>query len=116
MQTSEAERNAAIALYQKPENVKRIMHYDTTSRSSIDGEWSSIILKLSSGQVYQLRPLFFAYEDREQITNLFIETYKRLSLILNAINNNLSSSITPAALWHKTDALNDRCCDKKSQN
>ena len=105
MQASEAERNAAIALYQKPDNVKRIMHYDTTSWSSIDVEWPSIILKLSSGQEYQLRPLFFAYEDSEQITNLFIETYKRLSLILNAINNNLSSPITPAALWHKTDAL-----------
>ena len=65
----------------------------------------SIILKLSSGQEYQLRPLFFAYEDREQITNLFIETCKCLSLILNAINNNLSSPVTPAALWHKTDAL-----------
>ena len=26
-------------------------------------------------------------------------------MILNAINNNLSSPITPAALWHKTDAL-----------
>ena len=74
MQASEAERNAAIALYQKPDNIKRIMHYDSTSRSSIDGEWPSIILKLSSGQEYRLRPLFFAYEGREQITNLFIET------------------------------------------
>ena len=105
MQASEAKRNAAIALYQKPDNVKRIMHYGTTSWSSIDGEWPSIILKLSSGQEYRLRSLFFAYEDREQITNLFIETCKRLSLILNAITNNLSSPITPAALWHKTDAL-----------
>ena len=105
MQASEAEGNAAIARYQKPDNVKRIMHYDTTSRSSVDGEWPSRILKLSSGQEYRLRPLFFAYEDREQITNLFIETYKHLSLILYAINNKLSSPITPAALWHKTDTL-----------
>ena len=60
--------------------------------------------------------LFFAYEDREQITNLFIETYKRLSLILNAINNNLSSPITPAALWHKTDALMTDAVTKNLDN
>ena len=65
MQASEAERNAVTTLYQKPDNVKRIMYYVTTSRSSIDGEWPSIILKLSSGQEYRLCPLFFAYEDRE---------------------------------------------------
>ena len=76
MQASKAERNAAIAFYREPDAVKRIMHYDTTTRGSIDREWPSIILKLSSGQEYRLHPLFFAYEYREQITILFIETYK----------------------------------------
>ena len=105
MQASEAERNAAIALYREPDAIKKIMHYDNTTRSSIDEEWPSVILKLSSGQEYQLHPLFFAYKDREQITNLFIETYKQLALILNLIDNNFSPPITPAMLWHKTDAL-----------
>ena len=81
------------------------MHYNTTTRSSIDEEWPSIIRKLSSDQEYRLSPLFFAYEDREQITNLFIETYKQLALILNIIDNHFSPPIAPATLWHKTDAL-----------
>ena len=81
------------------------MHYDTTTRSSTDEEWPSIIRKLSNDQEYRLSPLFFAYEDREQITNLFIETYKQLALILNIIDNNFSPPITPAILWYKTMLL-----------
>ena len=81
------------------------MHYDTTTRSSIDGEWPLIILELSSGQEYRLHPLSFVYQDRKQITNFFTETYKQLALILNLIDNNFSPPITQAMLWYKTDAL-----------
>ena len=42
-------------------------HFDTTSRSNIDGEWPSIILYSSAPicKEYQLQPLFLAYEDCE---------------------------------------------------
>ena len=38
LQASEMEREAANALFNKNENSKAIIHFDTTGRSSIDGE------------------------------------------------------------------------------
>ena len=60
------------------------LHYDTTSRSRIDGEWPCIILNFNNDnpefrKMLPLRPLFFALENRAQITKLIIETLKRLS-------------------------------------
>lgn len=55
MQASQVEGNAALALYEKPARVKSIMHYDTTTRNSVDGEWPSLILKFSDGREYRLR-------------------------------------------------------------
>ena len=49
LQASEMERSAAEALYMKSSKVKAIIHFDTTGRRSIDGEWPSLILKFSSG-------------------------------------------------------------------
>ena len=73
LQASEIECDAAVALLDKNETVKVTLHYDTTSRNSIDGEWPSLILHFSDGQNFHLRPLFYAYEDRNQITNLIVE-------------------------------------------
>ena len=55
------------------------MHYDTTSRCKIDGEWPAIILNFSGKERYSLRPLFFACEDRKQIVRLLVETFQRLA-------------------------------------
>ena len=74
LQASEVECDAAIALIDKNKNVKVTLHYDTTSRNSIDGEWPSLILNFSDQQKFRLRPLFFAYEDRKQIKNLIVES------------------------------------------
>ena len=56
-------------------------HFDTTSRSNIDGEWPSIILSSSAPicKEYQLQPLFLAYEDCDQITRLLYETFECLA-------------------------------------
>ena len=63
------------------------MHYDTTSRSRRDGEWSSLIINTiddnpSLSDMISLQPLFFALENRKQIAKLNIETLKRLSTII----------------------------------
>ena len=73
MQVSQVERDAAIALRSKDENVKSTLHYETTTPKTIDGEWPAIILYFSDE--YVLRPLFFAYEDCKQIAELLVETY-----------------------------------------
>ena len=72
MQASQVERDAGLALLHRPANTKSILHYNTTSRCHIDGEWPSIILSFSDGTDLELRPLFFAYEDREQIILLLV--------------------------------------------
>ena len=102
MLASQVERDAAIALWSKDENVKSTLHYDTTARNTIDGEWPAIILYFSNGDEYFLRPLFLAYEDRKQIAELLVETYSRLSV---AASVDKQENITPAALWEKTDAI-----------
>ena len=73
MQVSQVERDAAITLQSKDENVKSTLHYETTTRKTIDGEWPAIILYFSDE--YVLRPLFFGYEDCKQIAELLVETY-----------------------------------------
>ena len=102
LQASEMERDAGLNLLNKDEKIKATVHFDTTSRSSIDGEWPSIIIILSDGQEFRLRPLFFAYEDRDQITELFVETFTRLSIAVNVAQDRKT---TPLELWQKVDAL-----------
>ena len=64
LQASQAQSNVALAMLSKVNDVKIILHYDTASRNSIDGEWSSIGINFSDKQHFRLRPLFFAHEGR----------------------------------------------------
>ena len=46
----QAEADAANALFEKNDDVRCTLHYDTTSRSKIDGEWPSLIFSFSDKQ------------------------------------------------------------------
>ena len=94
----EAESEAANALYNNPSNVKSTLHYDNTSQSKIDGEWPAIILNFGGNDRYSLRPIFFAYEDRKQITRLIIETLQRLAFLVTTKENQV---VTAKVLWEK---------------
>ena len=64
------EISAAAALLNKKPGTEVVLHYDTTSRSRIDGEWPSIILNFSGNDpsenpMIPLRLLSFAYENKE---------------------------------------------------
>ena len=82
--------------------MKTTFHYDTTSRSTIDEEWPALLVIFSNNQRFSLRPIFFSYEDRENITSLIVETYERLAL---AASVSLTSTVTVGNLWHKTTCL-----------
>ena len=99
---SETETEAAIALLEKSSDVKAIVHFDKMSRNNIDGDWPTIILRFSNGEEFRLRPLFFAYEDRAQITSLFSETFNRLAV---AVSIRQAVTIEAKTLWEKIDAL-----------
>ena len=99
MQASQVERDAGLALLNKQNDVKSTLHYDTTSRCHIDGEWPSIILSFSDGRDFELRPIFFAYEDREQIALLVVETLKRLAVA------STESELCAQQLWENLHAI-----------
>ena len=102
LQASEIECDAGVALVKKESSIKVTSHYDTTSRNSIDGEWPSLILNFSDKQKFDLRPLFFAYKDREQITKLIVETYECLAAAASAFTG---MDLTAKVLWEQTDAF-----------
>ena len=102
LQATEAEIAAAIALFHKQEDVTVTLHYDTTSRNSIDGEWASIILNFSDMRQYSLRSIYFSYEDKKNIAHLITETYSRLA---TAASTALKEKVTPSQLWNNTSAF-----------
>ena len=97
-QSLQKEQDAAYALKNKTGEQRSLLHFDTTSRSRIDGEWPCLILNILSkpkiSEKYTLRPLFFALEDRENIANLIVETLHRMSITV---------SLTAKILWEKID-------------
>ena len=98
----DSEVDAAIALCNKIPSVKAFLHFDTTNRNNIDEDWPTIILRMSDGQEFRLRPLFFAFEDREQITSLFVETLTRLAEAASIFNQSICQAST---LWENICAL-----------
>ena len=94
------EQDAAAALYQIQPGMKVTLHYDTTSRSKIDGDWPTLILIFSDKHRFPLRPIFLAYDDRAQIVHLIVESYNRLAATINHDEHPVSAKM----LWEKTTA------------
>ena len=95
---------AAKAFFSKKETSKVILHYDTTSRSCTDGDWSSLIFNFKDKdplefQMISLRPLFFTCEDRERVISLIVKSLKALSVAANKLN------VTASNLWQKINAI-----------
>ena len=102
MQASLEEINAAKNIYCEKSSRKCTLHYDTTQRSSIAGDWQTLIIVFFDGSEYRLRALFFAYEDSQQITNLIVETYEILAA---AVAMTFNTNVTAALLWENIGAL-----------
>ena len=95
------EKETATALYNMPDDVKSTLHFDSTQRSKIDGDWPCLILIFTNNLRFSLRPLFFAYEDGENIVRLIVETYIRLALTITSTDQAVSAK----DLWGKTTAV-----------
>ena len=105
--------DASLAMFDKKTNLKVTLHYDSTIRNSIDGEWPSLILSFSDGQTFRHRPIVFAFEDRKQIASLIVETYERLAAAATIINGEI---ITAANLWEETDVFMTDAASKNLKN
>ncbi len=80
MQAIQQKRNAALAILGSSNEDKVTIHYDTTTRRQISGEWIYVIVRLASGKMFRMSPLSLAVETRENITTLMVEIIKHLSL------------------------------------
>ena len=108
------EIRAAEGLTTKGTTTKVTLHYDTTKRSRIKGEWPALILNFLDDEIpenncfLRLRPLFFAFEDRNQIAKLIVESLKRLSAATRSV-------MTPKKLWESLDAFMTDAASKNLQ-
>ena len=84
----------------KRSNERVIIHFDLTTRKRIDGDWPLVILNIRSppnvSNKFRLRPLFFAFEDRHNISKLIVETLHRLSFTVGT---------TPKIIWELNDGF-----------
>ena len=97
----QTEKEAATTLYNMPDDVKSTFHFGSTQRSKIDGKWPCLILIFTNNLRFSLRPLFFAYEDRENIVRLIVETYIRLALTITSTEQ----AVSARDLCEKTTAI-----------
>ena len=93
------ERNAALALLDTLPSDAVTLHYDTTTRKRLNGEWPSIVLKTSSGKMFRLRSLNNAVEDRKNIVSLLIASLSRLALAGSTNKNDLWEKIIALMYW-----------------
>lgn len=97
------EIHAANVLINKAQSSKITLHYDTTSRSRIEGEWPCLIINVIDDDptlctMVSLRPLLFPFETRDMIASLIVETLKRLSAATQG-------TYTPKTLFEQIDAF-----------
>ena len=97
------EISAAKALASIEGDTRCTLHFDTTGRSRVEGEWPALILNFLSKdenkcKMYRLRAIFFAYETREHIVNLIVQTLKRLSVAVDG-------RMTVKQLWENIYAI-----------
>ena len=85
-----------------PDDAKSTLHFDSTQKSKIDGDWPCLILIFKNNLRFSLTPLFFAYEDRENIARLIIQTYIRLALTVTSTEQAVSAK----DLWEKNLSKN----------
>ena len=91
------ERNAVLAILDASDDkLATTLHFDTTSRNSIKGQWPSIIIKINDGKKFTLCSLGMTVEIRENITSLLVITLKQMSI---------ASGTDSKELWVKISAL-----------
>lgn len=75
------ERNAALAvLNPSDDELATTIHFDTTSRKRITGEWSWIIIRVNARKKFSTRPQSMAVDAKENITSFSVNFLKRMSI------------------------------------
>ena len=106
---AQEEADAGLALLNIPEDVATTLHYDATTRSCIEGDWVSIVLRFSDDTTFDLHPIFMVVEDRDNIISLIEETYRRMATTASI---RLGTSVEPKTLWEHTKFLSTDAVSK----
>ena len=105
---AQQEANTGISLFNAGEDDKPSVYYDTTTRNNVDGDWLSLILEVR-GVMYDLRSIAYAYEDRDNIARIIVESLKRIAAAASAA---LRVDITAKQLWEKITFLSSDAVSK----
>lgn len=81
--TIQKKRNTALTILDTIPSGVVIVHYDSTTRNRLNGDWSSLIIKMSNWKKFRLRSLNKAIEDRKKIVNYSLASVSRLALTIN---------------------------------
>ena len=108
--SAQHEKDDALALYNIPEDVKVTLQYYSTP---IKDRWRLAMSysDYSNKQRFSLRPLFFVYEDHDNIISFVIKTYKWLAIAIQTPEK----TIDPKDLWERTTSY-DWFSNKKIEN
>lgn len=78
------------------------LHYDTTTRESVEGEWAALLIRFSEdNSLHRLRSISLAYEDHNNIVKFLVEQMKRLGVAANCSPVDIWKQITA----YMTDAV-----------
>jgi hypothetical protein len=91
------EYNVALQLLEKGPDTKASLHYDTTSRKNVKGELTSMILELSNGKTFKLRPFTLAKETQDTIADFFVAEIRRIAIAAGVDD--------PSRIWELVDSL-----------
>lgn len=71
------ERSAALAvLNPSDDELATTIHFDTTRRKRITGEWSSIIIQMNARKKFSMCPQSMAVDTKENITSFLVNFLK----------------------------------------
>lgn len=92
--TIQKKRNTALTILDTIPSGVVIVHYDSTTRNRLNGDWSWLIIKMSNWKKFRLRSLNKAIEDRKKIVNYSLASLSRLALTINYNKEELWMKIT----------------------
>ena len=87
------ESNIALALLDTMPSDVVTVHYNTTTRERLNGEWPSVIIKMSNGKKFKFHSINMAIEYRKKTVNLFLASLSGLALTANCNKEELWKKI-----------------------
>lgn len=91
------ELQCAQQIISAPPDTVITIGYDSTTRSGLKNEWVSFVVHFSDrDEKFRLRPLYMAFENKENTAKIFVEQFKRLGFLVN---------VSPKIVFERINAI-----------